>query len=334
MRKPKLAAEAASHETELAGLVTTRDNLQARQTAIAAELEQAVARRREALIQGSDAAAIAEAERACRDIEGTAAGVADALAEVERRIVATEQRIAAERQTAEIETVAAGLERNATEIQKAGDRLAKALAEVAKAHTGLAITISGAAAGQFDPVNGPAGPVAIASNMLLHGLVQAMPGLEIRAELKPWSTYSAPSQIEGADPIRIAAEFSERLRETAGKVRAREIGPELPIGEDYVEPVPFDLAEMQIYVISPFSYHRRANAPTMVASPVTLVPWPVAERAIELGVAASSETPEWRRARQTDAGSADATTTPHGWGNVVDIEFDLAAWLIDQRAAA
>ncbi|GEL44219.1 hypothetical protein MEX01_48100 [Methylorubrum extorquens] len=56
MAKPKLVA-AGTLESELAGLVTTRDNLQARQTSIAAELEQAVARRREVLIQGSDAAA-------------------------------------------------------------------------------------------------------------------------------------------------------------------------------------------------------------------------------------------------------------------------------------
>lgn len=56
MAKPKLVA-AGTLESELAGLVTTRDNLQARQTSIAAELEQAVARRREVLIQGSDAVA-------------------------------------------------------------------------------------------------------------------------------------------------------------------------------------------------------------------------------------------------------------------------------------
>lgn len=87
-------------------------------------------------------------------------------------------------------------------------------------------------------------------------------------------------------------------------------------------------------MITPFSYDRRASSPTMVTSPITQVPWPVAERAIELGVAASTETPEWRRARQSNAGPAVATTTPIDWSDVVDIEFDLAAWLADQPAAA
>lgn len=216
MAKPKLVA--STLDSELAGLVTTRDNLQARQTAIAVELEQAIARRREVLIQGSDAAATAEAERACRDVENTAAGISDALAEVERRIVATERRIETERQTAEIEAVAAGLERNATEIQKAGDRLAKALTEVAQVHAALATTISGAAAAQFDQINGPAGPVEIANHLLLQGLVQVLPRLEIRGEIKPWSLYSMQAQIEAADPKSIVAEFGDRLRETAGKV--------------------------------------------------------------------------------------------------------------------
>lgn len=185
MAKPKPVSEARSPEAEIEGLRVTQQNLQARQTAIAAEVERAVAARRELLIDGAEPAVIAEADRACREIEGTAFGITDALAEIERRIQAAEQRIESQRAAAEIEQAAGALERNAAEIEKASAGLARALNEVAKAHAGLAITISGAAAGQFDPIHGPAGPIAIANHLLLQGLIKAMPNLEVHAELKP-----------------------------------------------------------------------------------------------------------------------------------------------------
>lgn len=97
-------------EAELADLVTTRTDLQARRAALAVEVEQAVAARGELLIQGGDAATIGDAERACREIEGTSFGVADALVEIERRIVATEARIAEGHAIAERENAAASLE--------------------------------------------------------------------------------------------------------------------------------------------------------------------------------------------------------------------------------
>ncbi|POR40511.1 hypothetical protein [Methylobacterium sp. V23] len=231
---------AGTDETALVDLITTRINLQARQSSLAADVEKAVAVRRKLLIEDGDAAAIAEAERACREIEGTAYGITDALTEIERRISETEARIETARVDAERERVAGGLEQNASDIEAATANLAKALASVAKAHAMLGITISGAAAGQFDPIHGPAGPVAIANAVLLQGFAQAMPELEIHAEVNPWSMYSRRTLVEGSDPIAIATEFGQRLRETAGKVRSREIEPSLIADQDFAPSLAFD----------------------------------------------------------------------------------------------
>ena len=229
-------------EDQLTGLITTRTSLQARQAALAADVEKAVTVRRKLLIEDGDSAAIAEAERACREIEGTAYGISDALAEIERRIAEAEARIEVARVDAERERVAGGLEQNASDIEAAATNLAKALASVAKAHAMLGITISAAAAGQFDPIQGPAGPVAIANALLLQGFAQAMPELEIHAEVRPWSMYDMRAQIEGRDPMTTASEFAQRLRETASKVRSREIEPDLIAGQDFA---PFQVSEDQ-----------------------------------------------------------------------------------------
>jgi len=149
MPKPKAAAT-ATLEAELSGLFTTRDNLRARQTALAVELEEAVARRREVLIEGSDAAATAEAERACRDVEGTAAGIADALAEVERRIGITEDKIEGARIAGEREAAAATLERDSKAIDSAAERVRQAVAALANAQSALAGAITVTSAPYFD----------------------------------------------------------------------------------------------------------------------------------------------------------------------------------------
>ena len=239
MAKPKPIAQ-SSTETELAGLLTTHTNLQARQSSLAAEVEKAVAVRRKLLIEDGDAAAIAEAERACREIECTAYGITDALMEIERRISQVEARIEAARLDAERERVAGSLEQNARDIEAAAANLATTLAAVAKAHAMLGITISGAAANQFDPIHGPAGPVAIANALVLQGFAQAMPELEIHAEVNSWSMYSRHTLVEGSDPVAIATEFGQRLRETASKVRSREIEPDLIAGQDFAPLPAFD----------------------------------------------------------------------------------------------
>ncbi|WP_132254375.1 hypothetical protein [Methylobacterium segetis] len=330
MPRAKTAETATSPEAELAGLIATRTNLQGRQAALAVEVEQAVAARRELLIQGADAAAISGAERTCRELEGTAFGIADALAEVERRIADAEARIETARTDAEVEAATGALERDAVEIERASLALTKAIREVARAHATLGAAITGPAAGQFDPLYGPAGPAAVANNLVLQGLMQAMPALGIHAEIKPWSPYSMREAIEGADPVAIAAEFGQRLRETADKVRRREIGHDLPVGYDLVPLPSLTVEEQQIYVITPFQYQRQGNRREMVTSHITHVPRPVAERAIELGVAAADETQAWRVARRREAGNLNASTNSYSWDDCVDIEFDLDTWRDEQ----
>lgn len=78
-RMPKSKPAASHFETELCGLTTTQANLLARQTALATDVEAAVARRREFLISGTNAARLAEVERTCRELEGTAFDITDAL---------------------------------------------------------------------------------------------------------------------------------------------------------------------------------------------------------------------------------------------------------------
>jgi hypothetical protein len=335
----------STNETELANLLATRTNLQARQAALAAEVEQAVATRRRLLIEGGDAAAIAEAERACREIEGTAYGITDALSEIERRITELEARIEAARGDAERERVAGGLEQNASEIEAAAASLTKTLAAVAKAHSMLAITISGAAAGQYDPAYGTASPVDIANALVLQGLVHAMPGLEVHAEINPWSLYSLRQPVEGTDPAATASGFGQRLREIAGSIRRQEIGQDLPVHHDALPDFTPASDEMQVFVISPFQYIGADRVPTMVTSPSTHLPRPVAQRAIELGVASDYQSREWQASHQ-DAGLHASVRGSVGWDDCVDIEFDLAAWrraeterqrsawLTDQRQAA
>ncbi|KQT16172.1 hypothetical protein ASG40_18200 [Methylobacterium sp. Leaf399] len=345
MAKAKPIPTSTNSETELTGLITTRTNLQARQSALAVEVDQAVATRRRLLIEDGDAAAIAEAERACREIEGTAYGITDALTEIERRISETEARIEVARVDAERERVAGGLEQNASEIEAAAANLAKSLAAVAKAHSMLAITISGAAAGQFDPAYGTASPVNVANALVLQGLIHAMPGLEIHAEVNPWSIYGMRQPVEGTDPAATASAFGQRLREVADQIRKQEIGQELPIHYDALPDFTPAGDEVQVFVISPFQYIGADRVPTMVTSPSTNLPRPVAERAIELSVASDHQSREWQAAHQ-DAGSHAAVRGRFGWEDCVDIEFDLAAWrraeterqrsawLTDQRQAA
>lgn len=344
MAKAKPVA-ASSIETKLAALATTRTNLQARQSALATEVEQAVATRRRLLIEDGDAAAIADAERVCREIEGTAYGVSDALTEIERRIGDMQTRIEAARIDAERERVAGGLEQNAGEIEAAAASLAKTLSAVAKAHSTLAITISGAAAGQYDPAYGTAGPVDIANALVLQGLVHALPGLEVHAEINPWSLYSMRQPVEGTDPAATASAFGQRLREIAERVRKQEIGSDLPVHHDALPDFSPISDEVRVFVISPFHYIGADRAATMVTSPSTHLPRPVAQRAIEMGVASDYESEEWQAA-QTDAGPCATKAGRVEWGDCVDLEFDLAAWrraeaerqrsawLIDQREAA
>lgn len=346
MSQPRRRAEArttpaertapAGPEADLAGLATTRTNLLARQTTLAAEVEAAVAHRRTVLIENGSAAAVADAERACREVEGTAFGVADALAEVDRRIAAAEARIEAERTAAAVEAAAAGLERDAAAIERAAIGLVRALAEVAKARTVLVGAISGEAAAQFDRSGDRRpGPAEIGDDFLARGFTHIAPRLDVHVQLRPWSLYSYHGAVEGADPGEVAAEFADRLRDVAEQVRRGEVEPILPVGHDAVPEPTITVPETEIHVIAPFFYLDALGHRRMVTSPVTSVPAPVAERAVEAGLAALEETPEWRRARMRDAGPASATVDQRvRWEDCADLGFDLRAWRTERLAEA
>lgn len=342
---PKPKPTTAGPEAELVGLVATRTTLQARQVALTVEVKQAVAARRALLIEGGAAAAVADAERTCREIEGTAFGVADALMEVERRIVDAEARIEAARVTAGREAVAGDLERNAAEIEKATAGLAKAIGDVVKAHASLTGAIGDRAAAQFDPARGIASPAGIADALMLQGLAAGLPNLDVRADIRPWSPYSMIERVEAADPLGIATEYGQRLREVAGKVRSGEMDRDLPAHHEPQPDFSPNSDETEIFVLAPFRYLRAANDLVMVTSSRTRVPAPVAERAIDLGLATDRETQEWRAAHY-DGGPLANPPIRIDREDCADIEFDLAtwrkaeadrrrsAWLAEQRPAA
>ncbi|KMO31313.1 hypothetical protein VQ03_27360 [Methylobacterium tarhaniae] len=328
MRRPKLvtAPEAAlTTDADLSGLLTRREALVIRQAGLSADLERAISARRELLIQGGDAAAIADAERAVRDLESTALGVTDAVTELDRRVAAAEARIAADQEEAEREAAAAGLERNATDIEKAAAGLKRALEGVATAHAALLSSIAPAAAGQYDPHIGIASPADIARAFLLHGLAEALPSLDVSAEVRRWSTYVMASTVEGADPVAMAAEFGARLRETAGSIRERVIGPALPAHVEVMPHIEVPRPEMQIVALEPFTFTDAGGSPAYLPAWTHTIATPAAERAIEAGLALELDTEEGRDAfEKLKRRRESMTTSPPE--HYVDLGFSLKEW--------
>ncbi|MCJ2077891.1 hypothetical protein MKK68_19965 [Methylobacterium sp. E-016] len=305
MRRPTAirtdAPPAASPEAELAGLVTTRANLQARRDALKVEVEQAIAARRALLIEGGGAAAISDAERACREAEGTAFGVDDALAEVERRIAATEERIREQRAASERETSATALERDGAAIDAAAEQVRQAVATLASATTALASAISPRAAPLFAKrdmhgVRNGEPPERIAAFLVGHMIATAMPLIEVaeagRQERFGWVSRREIEPKDGNVPERPL--LTDPMRDLAARVRGGEASPVLSA---YHQPEPdFEPGreEIAVYVTSEFSYVRKTGYVAEVVS-VTLasLPVPVAEQAIKRGVASRDEPDNW-----------------------------------------
>lgn len=335
MAKPKLVA-AGTLDSELAGLVTTRDNLQTRQTSIAAELEQAVARRREALIQGSDAAGIAEAERTCRDVEGTAAGIADALAEVERRIGATEGKIEDARIIGEREAAAATLERDGKAIDAAAERVRQAVADLAKAQSALAgaITVTAVphfARHDFHGRRSGEAPEHVAAYLTGHMIATMLPGIAVseagRQERFGWLS---PRPIEATDgEVPAKPLLTDPLRELAARVRAGEASPDLPRFERPEPDFAPSVSQEQIFILEPFRYTRREGyLPEIVTHVVSTIPAPVAKRAIADGFASRTEPQNIEALKARRRGfsqNLDIYTLP-------DLGFDLGAWVEEETA--
>lgn len=335
MPKPKPAS--GTLESELTGLVTTRDNLRARQTALVAELEQAVARRREVLIQGSDAAATAEAERACRDVEGTAAGIADALAEVERRIGATEGKIEDARIIGEREAAAATLERDGKAIDAAAERVRQAVAALAAAQAALAGAITVTSAPYFDKRDfagrrSREAPEHVAAYLTGHMIATMLPGLDVSEGMRKitgggWTDRHLIEPTEHELPAK--ALLTDPMREAAAQVRAGEASPDLP---RYHRPEPDftpSVPTVRVYVLTPFRYGTgEGRMPAIVTHVVEHIPAPVAERAIAQGLASNGEPNnlENLRARRPHAINGTNVFDFH------DLGFDLAEWKAEEIA--
>ncbi|MBA9071492.1 hypothetical protein FHR71_005272 [Methylobacterium sp. RAS18] len=335
MAKPKPVA-ASTLESELAGLVTTRDNLQTRQTAISAELEQAIARRREVLIQGSDAAATAEAERACRDVESTSAGIADALAEVERRITSTEGKIEDARIIGEREAAAATLERDGKAIDAAAERVRQAVADLAKAQSALAGAITVTAAPHFAKTEYPGrrdneAPEILAAYLTGHMIATTLPGLEVseagRRERFGWLSANPIEATDGDIPAKPL--LTDPMRELAARVRAGEASPDLPRFKrpepDFAPSVP----QEEIFVLTPFRYTRKEGyLPEIVNSVVSTIPAPAAQQAINAGFASKVEPhniASLRERRRAQSNNLNIYDLP-------DLSFDLGTWVEEETA--
>ncbi|MFE1601605.1 hypothetical protein [Methylobacterium sp. ID0610] len=326
MRRPKPVTDVSppSIETELAGLVTTRDNLQARQNVLAADVERAIATRRELLIQGGDAAAIAEAEHTVRELEGAALGVADALAEVERRIAAAEDRITDDRIRAERESAASTLDRDADAVDAAAARVQRAVADLVKAHASLIAAITPIAAPLFTKSD-TYSPERIASYLAGQMLAKALPSLEYSeaARQTRWGWISAEpiEVIESPDPAAVFVTGS--MRERAARIRDGGASPDLP---RYVAPEPDFMparTETMLWVTEPFRYSPKpGHVPISVDARQQHLPDPVAALAIERGFAVAAEPHNW----QATADRRRAAGLRGTIWDLPDLGIDLEEW--------
>lgn len=348
---PTITKSEQTPEAQLAGLTLTRENLKARQSAVAVEVEAALAARRKALIDGASAADAAEAERACREIEGTAFGITDALAELDRRIVAAEERIEATRAAAQIEAVAAELERDSDVIDTAAEKVRRAIEALAKASDAFAAAITPAAAPLFakrDMHGARDGepPEQIAAFLVGHMIATAMPLIEVSeaGRQMPFGYVSARpiEATEGDDPAK--ALLTGPMRARAASVRGGESAPTVA---RYHRPEPNfepDQDEIQVYVTGEFSYLRKADhLPELVSVRLQHLPTPVAEEAIAQGLAERDMPANWvslMRAVQARAGQQRSAfeASPLGFNleewRTAETKRRREAWLAEQQQAA
>ncbi|WP_232631550.1 hypothetical protein [Methylobacterium sp. Leaf118] len=317
--KPPTVTDPAA---ELSGLTASQASLRDRQASLAAETEIAVARRRELLISGTDPAALADAERTCRDLEGTTLAITDALAEIERRITDCRARIAVANEKAEREATAAGLERDAGAIVAATKPVAEAVAALVKAHKGLASAISGRAAAIHDPRLDSA-PSAIASSFMLGELLTALPSLDLVDGSSPIFPGHPPERIQAGHAAARAETLALQLREKAAAVQVGEASVKLPAFETVVPIVQAPRDEVWVYVSTP-CFYRLGETKVMVTPSYLSLPVPVALRAIEFECASREPDDAWRRS-QRDAGWASITSHSYSWDECVDLDLDLDA---------
>lgn len=338
-------------EAQLAGLTLTRENLKARQSAVVVEVEVALAARRRALIEGASAAEAAEAERACREIEGTAFGITDALAELDRRIIATEERIEADRTAARVEAVAAELERDSAAIDAAAEKVRRAVEALAKASDAFAAAITPVAAPLFAKRdmhglrdNEP--PEQVAAFLVGHMIATAMPRIEVsEAGRQLRFGYVSARTIEATDGEEPAkALLTDPMRARAALVRG---GEAPPILAHYNRPEPNfepDRDEIQVYVTDEFSYVRKTDyLPELVSVRQQHLPTPVAEEAIAQGMAHRTEPPNWSnilRAAQARSGQPRSALEAEPLGfdleqwRAAETKRRREAWLAEQQQAA
>ncbi|WP_020091255.1 hypothetical protein [Methylobacterium sp. 285MFTsu5.1] len=338
-------------EAQLAGLTLTRENLKARQSAVAVEVEAALAARRRALIEGASAAEAAEAERACREIEGTAFGITDALAELDRRILATEERIEADRTAARVEAVAAELERDSVAIDAAAEKVRRAVEVLAKASEAFAAAITPTAAPLFTKrdmhgVRDGEPPERVAAFLVGHMIAGALPLIEVsEAGRHEQYGYVSARPIEataGDDPAK--ALLTGPMRAQAAAVRGGEAPPTLA---QYHRPEPNfepDREEIEVYVTSRFSYLKKTGyVPEIVSIRQQHLPIPVAEAAIEQGVAERNMPANWSnvmRAAQARAGDSYSIfeVPPLGFNleewRAAETKRRREAWLAERQQAA
>ncbi|KQO93332.1 hypothetical protein [Methylobacterium sp. Leaf91] len=306
MARAKPQPSTGTPDNDLAGLIRTRENLQARQVTLAADTEKAMAERRALLIAGVDAAGIADAERRCREAESAAAGIADALSEVDRLIAEAEARIEEARQADERKSAADRLERDSHAIESAAAKVRKVVDDLAKANAALASAISPVAAPLFGkrdmhgPRDGEA-PETIAAYITGHMLATTIPTIEVSEAGKNMGFgWVSPKPIEITDgdapavPLLVAP-----MRELAERIRSGEATTDL---RAYVEPEPnFEVhpGEIRIYALTRFSWKRRADSvPDIVEVSHASLPEPVARLAIAQGVASETEPYNWRQLRE------------------------------------
>lgn len=312
---------------ELSSLGKTHASLADKRDGLIAELEAAKLVRRDHLIADTSGPPLAKAEARCSDLESRLSGVADALAEIERRQSDARGRLETAERAARRMAYADDLTRSAAAIEKAAGSYAAAAATLVTAQADLAASVSPNATAMFHIEPGTS-PERVAHVLAGHILSAALP-----APLAACETLGGAVAFEAIGHEEVVKGFlTDAMRLQAERVRA---------GEAVVITAKVDRSEVEIFVEKPLRY-RNGRESLAHAQGVHAVPSPVAAIAIERGLALDlrSDDGQARLAKHRQDNQPNAwnvtplNQAPVPLSSYADLDFDVAAWREAQQQLA
>ena len=297
-RKPAVDPLAAI-EAEIAGMETSKTQLEARIPALEAAKADALARRRDSLIAGAGPEAEAEHARAAREADDNLAAVADALAALDTRLADANGRLAQARDQIGRDAAADELERDCQVVDAAAKSARDALASFRKAADALTAAVTPLVAGQAE-IGWRTPPERVGTILVANLLAAELPAFKISTRSEVYEDhwhYAKEIELEpehAADPV--GAVLTERLRTLAADIRAGTASSDL---HRWKEPEPkfrAALTTRPVYVIKPFSYQDGHKGEIFVAVAQRDLPVPLADFALKARVATEQRPANWDEA--------------------------------------